>query len=63
RLADLDWRDKLRLRELYFTDQGEFVVRYYDRSIHQETEKTGLTISEVVRWFFDDILENVMGIG
>lgn len=62
RLVDLQWADRIRLRELYFTDKGEFIVRIYAHSEQREVEKTGHTISEIVQWFFDDILQNVIGL-
>jgi hypothetical protein len=49
----------MRLRELYFDLNGEFVIRYYNRESRQEAEKKNANISEAVQWFYDDVLQNV----
>jgi len=49
----------MRIRELYFNLQGEFVIRYYNASSRAEAEKRGGSISEAVQWFFDDVLRNI----
>jgi Fic family protein len=59
RLSDLNWADRIRIRELYFNRDGEFVIRYYNPDLHQEVEKKNASISEAVQWFFDDVLRNV----
>jgi len=59
RLSDLPWAKKLRLRELYFKPEGEFVVRWFNSQTNQETELKNHTIAESAQWFFDDILKNV----
>lgn len=63
RLSDLPWTKKLRIRDLYFNANGEFVVRWFNPQTDQETELKGHTIAEAVQWFFDDILKNVFELG
>mgnify|MGYP003393751871 CR=1 FL=1 len=63
RLSELDWANRIRVRELYFTNEGEFIVRYYNIDKSEEADKKGETISEVVMWFFDDILKNIFELG
>ncbi len=46
RLSDLNWSDRVRIRELY------------NRDLHLEVEKKGATISDAVQWLFDDVLQN-----
>jgi Fic family protein len=59
RLSDLDWSDRIRIRELYFNLEGEFVIRYFNRDVNHEVEKKNASISEAVQWFFDDVLQNM----
>jgi Fic family protein len=61
RLSNLSWADRIRLREIYFTDNGEFIIRYYDTLKRDEIEERGKTVADAVQWFFDDILQNVFG--
>jgi len=63
RLSDLTWAKKIRIRELYFNTQGEFIVRWFDAQRNQEAELKGHTIAEAVQWFFDDVLKNVFELG
>jgi Fic family protein len=60
RLCELTWADRIRIRELYFNMDGEFVIRYHNSGSHQEVDKKGASISEAVQWFFDDVLQNVI---
>jgi hypothetical protein len=62
RLSDLIWANRIRIRELYFTSEGEFITRYYDITGQQEMEKKGETIAETVQWFYDDILRSLFNI-
>lgn len=64
RLSDVDWAwgECVRIRELYFTEEGKFVVRYYDAVKREEMETEGIPISEVVQWFFDDVLKHIFGL-
>jgi Fic family protein len=62
-LSELEWTDRIRIRDLYFLpDTGEFVVRYFRISDCKEVEKKGMTIYEAAQWFYDDILRNVFGL-
>ena len=62
RLSDLGWAKAIRIRELYFNPDGEFVVRCYNLQTGQEIDKKGGTIAEAVQWFFDDILKHHFGL-
>jgi Fic family protein len=62
RLSEISGMECMRIRELYFNPQGEFVIRYYNTQSHQETEKKAGSISEAVQWFFDDVLRNILHI-
>jgi len=59
RLCDLPWASCIRPRELYFTQDGEVILRYFNIDSRQESERKGGTIAEAVQWFFDDVLRNV----
>lgn len=62
-LSEIDWMERVRIREIYFTpEKGEFVIRYYRIDTKKEVEKRGSTISESVQWFYDDVLKNIFGI-
>jgi Fic family protein len=58
RLADLSWAKPIRVRELYFNPEGEFVLRWLNLQTNEEIEKKGGTIAEAVQWFFDDVLKH-----
>ena len=62
RLSDLGWAERLRMRELYFTLEGEFMLRYFNVDTRQETERKPNTVAEAVQWFYDDVLHNVLGL-
>jgi hypothetical protein len=62
RLSDLPGMECVRIREIYFNQGGEFVIRYYNAGSRQEVEKKGASISEAVQWFFDDVLQNIFHI-
>ncbi|HYS54675.1 MAG TPA: Fic family protein [Thermoanaerobaculia bacterium] len=59
RLSEVPWGEKVRVREVYFNEQGEFVQRYFNRDTKQEAERKGATISEAVQQFFEDVLQNI----
>jgi hypothetical protein len=61
RLGDLPWADRVRIRELYYAKDGEFVIRYFDVQNRSEKEQKPGSISEAVKWFFDDILQHIFG--
>ena len=61
-IGDSRYAELVRLRHLYFTDEGEFVLRYWNLSSRNEVEERGKTIQECVKWFFDDVLAHVFGI-
>lgn len=62
RLSDLDWSNRIRLRELYFNTEGEFIIRQHIRETNSEKELKGHQIAEAVQWFFDDVLKNVFSL-
>jgi len=60
-LASLTWADKIRIRELYFSEVGQLIVRYNDPVTKADKEEKGYTVVEIAHWFFDDLLQNVFG--
>jgi Fic family protein len=62
RLSDLSWARCIGLRELYFTEAGEFVTRYFNIDTGQEKERKPETIADAVRGFFDDVLRHIFGL-
>ncbi|MBP8251269.1 MAG: Fic family protein [Herpetosiphon sp.] len=59
KLSQLEWAKIIRLREIYFNNQGQFVIRYFDAPSNSEQTVENLTIGDAVEWFFDDVLRNV----
>jgi len=62
RLCEVPWNEKIRLRELFFTDDGLFTVRFYDFGKKGEVENHNKTISKWVQFFFDDVLKNILNL-
>jgi Fic family protein len=61
-MSDLDWGTRVRIRDLYFTDEGTFAIKYLSRDTGETVEKSDATITEAVESFFDDVLRNVWGL-
>jgi hypothetical protein len=61
RISDMEWAACFRIRELFFSQEGEFFIKYWDRDKKIEIDKKGLTISDTVQIFFDDVLRNIYG--
>ncbi len=59
RLSELQGMDCIRLRELYFTSKGNFVVRYFNPDTQRETKKEAGTIAEAAQWLYDDVLRYI----
>lgn len=59
RVGELSWNDKLRVREIYYSEDGILVLRYFDRGCHKEIETEKFSIAEVTKMFFNDVLKNV----
>jgi fido (protein-threonine AMPylation protein) len=59
RMSVLDWGARVQIRELYFTDDGQFVMRYVNPETGETIKKHGATITEAVEVFFNDVLRNV----
>jgi hypothetical protein len=62
KLSNVEWGERVRVRELFFTEDGQFVIRYRSPETGEDTEKRGATITEAVEMFFDDVLGNVWGL-
>jgi len=63
RLCDVKGIEKIRPRELYFTDDGKFTVKYVNFGSKEEIETTKQEpISKWVQIFFDDVLKNVLSL-
>jgi hypothetical protein len=52
---------QVHIRELYFTDDGEFIMRRFDPEIEDVAEKF-CTIMEAREMFFNEVLRNVWGL-
>ncbi len=61
RLSDLSWAKYIRIRELYFNQEGEFMIRYFKVDKKEEVDKKH-SIAEAAQWFFDDILKNMFNL-
>lgn len=62
RMSDLGWGTRIRIRELYFSDKGTFIIKYFNPDTGKNDEKVGATITEAVELFFNDVLGNVWGL-
>jgi Fic family protein len=60
RLAESTLREIVRLRAVYFRDDGSLGVRAFDRQSKQETDLSKKNISDTVQMFFDDVLDHVL---
>ena len=56
------WGGRVRIRELYFTEDGSFVIRHVDPETGEDLKRQKSTITEAVTMFFDDVLGNVWGL-
>jgi Fic family protein len=60
RISDLTWRERVRVQAFYFTPEGEITMRYFNLEKHQDAERKSVRIPEIVEWFYDDVLSNVL---
>ena len=56
------WREVVRLRELYLSDNGTMYARYVNVGSKQECEDSSRPVSQWVQSFFDDVLQHVFGL-
>jgi Fic family protein len=61
-MPNVAWGGRVRIRELYFTEDGNFVIRYVDPENGEDARRQKATITEAVEMFFDDVLGNVWGL-
>ncbi|MGA7258506.1 MAG: Fic family protein [Terracidiphilus sp.] len=59
RIAESALREVIRLRTVYFHEDGSLGVRALNRETKQETDLRGKNISDTVQMFFDDVLEHL----
>ncbi len=59
RVSELSWGDKIRIRELYFNEEGDFTTRYFDLQSKDEVESKKISIADTAKMFFDDVLKNI----
>ncbi len=62
RVAELSWNNKLRFRELYYSEDGILVLRYFDIGCGKEIETKEYSIAQAIQMFFDDVLRNVFNL-
>lgn len=58
-INDSIFGSKVRLRDIYFSDSGEFRVRYIPVGGKEEIDEKLEKISDAVQMLFDDVLNNV----
>ncbi len=58
RIAESALKEIVRLRAIYFNDDGAFGAKVFNRDTRQEVDTRGTSISDMVRLFFDDVLEH-----
>jgi Fic family protein len=58
RIDDSSIRQIIRLRAIYFNDDGSLGVKAFNRDTGDEIDLKGKNISDTVRMFFDDVLEH-----
>lgn len=61
-LTDLPGFEKIRLRELFFDDDGRLVTIQFDPASRTEKRTTEYTLEATVRTFLDDLLRQLMGL-
>ena len=52
------WGPRVRVRDLYFSDEGQFLIQYRNPDTAGLSTKD-VSIPEAVEWFFNDVLRNV----
>lgn len=58
-MTDLEWNEKIRIREMYFSEEEIFTVRHCDPGCDKEVETDKISIAEATRMFYDDVLKNI----
>jgi Fic family protein len=58
RIDDSSLRNIIRLRSIYFHEDGSLGIRVFNRDTKGEVDEKGKNISDAVRMFFDDVLEH-----
>ncbi len=56
------WADNVKLRSFHFNSSNELMVSRYNRTHKKTIEETNLKLPEIVETFFDDVLQNVLGL-
>ena len=56
---DLSWDDRLRIREIYYSENEEFKIRCFESGCGREVETEKVSISFAAQMFFDDVLRNI----
>jgi Fic family protein len=62
RMAESTLKEQIRLRAIYFNDNGSLGLREFSRQTCQEDDSHNRNISDAVKMFFDDVLENLFHI-
>lgn len=58
----LSWADRVQLRAFYFNQSNDLVVTKYNRLERQIQEEINPNLNSTVEVFFEDVLNNVLGI-
>jgi hypothetical protein len=54
--------EQIRIRALFFEDDGTFVIRFWNPGSKRDSDERGKTVQRAVQWFFDDVLQHVFGL-
>lgn len=60
-ISDFDWSEIISLRSLYFTLDGQLIQRVFESEVY-DREIDNPSMSNVVKAFFDEVLERVVGL-
>jgi len=62
RMCDVPWHERMRIRELFYSEKEEFTIRFYDSGCKREVETEEINPSRAAQMFFDDVLKNIFGL-
>ncbi len=59
RMSDFQWNERIRIREMYFSENEVFTIKYYDSGSNKEVETEEISITNATQMFYDDVLKNI----